>query len=282
MSCPECFSGSVHDDETPRGQVVKIHGLDAYVTEPADGRTPKATIVIVSDAFGWEFVNNRILADHYANKGDYKVILPDFMEGRSAPVYVIDAMRNLTNCSLLWKPYYFTRALWGFLPFIQTNRISKSKLRVRDFFETFRKAAGADARIAAAGFCWGAKHVLLLSHGASVAVDKDGDVKAPLIDVGFVGHPSFFDFSDVAADTMQTPVAFALGELDHNITAAMADQIRTTVEGLEEPARGQVTVYKNCGHGFCVRADSSDKDVTRQALAAEDQCIAWFNGHLGQ
>lgn len=42
----------------------------------------KGIIVIVPDAFGWEFVNNRILADHYASAGDYLVYLPDFMDGQ--------------------------------------------------------------------------------------------------------------------------------------------------------------------------------------------------------
>jgi dienelactone hydrolase len=80
MSCPACFSGHVHDGQ-PRGKVVKIHGLDAYVSEPSEGKQAKGIIVIIPDAFGWEFVNNRVLADHYAEKGDYKVYLPDFMNG---------------------------------------------------------------------------------------------------------------------------------------------------------------------------------------------------------
>ncbi len=62
---------------------MKLHGLDAYVTEPADGRDVRGIIVIIPDAFGWQFVNNRILADHYADKGDYRVYLPEFMLGAS-------------------------------------------------------------------------------------------------------------------------------------------------------------------------------------------------------
>lgn len=81
MSCPDCFSGSVHEG-TPRGRIIKLHGLDTYVTEPGDGREVKNIIIIIPDAFGWEFVNNRLLADHYADKGQYRVYLPDFMLGR--------------------------------------------------------------------------------------------------------------------------------------------------------------------------------------------------------
>lgn len=80
MSCPACFSGSEHDG-TPKGKVIKLHGLDTYVTEPPEGRPAKGIIVIIPDAFGIEFINNKILADIYAAKGDYKVYLPDFMLG---------------------------------------------------------------------------------------------------------------------------------------------------------------------------------------------------------
>lgn len=71
--------------------MTKLHGLDVYVAEPAGG--PDAVtgiIIIIPDAFGWEFVNNRILADHYAEKSKYKVYLPDFMNGMS-PASVLNA-----------------------------------------------------------------------------------------------------------------------------------------------------------------------------------------------
>ncbi|CAK7198027.1 hypothetical protein SEUCBS139899_000685 [Sporothrix eucalyptigena] len=277
MSCPDCFSGSVKDGK-PRGEVVKLHGLDSYVTVPADGRTPKAIIVIIPDAFGWDFVNNRLLADHYADRGDYKVYLPEFMCGKAAPEWMIDAMRGLINGNVLAKPFYLARAMTGFVPFIMTNRIGKSHPRVKEFFEELRKAEGADAKIAAAGFCWGGKHVLLMSH--NVTVDVNGKA-APLIDVGFTGHPSFMEVPADVADTMTVPVAFAIGELDSGLPANKVAEIKKIVEAKPAPVTGEVVVYKGAGHGFCVRADSTLNDVTKQALAAEEQCINWFNKHFG-
>jgi hypothetical protein len=81
MSCPACFSGHVHDGQ-PLGKELKIHGRDTYVAEPKDGVKVIGTIVMVSDAFGWEFVNSRILADHYASRTNCRVLLPDFMDGK--------------------------------------------------------------------------------------------------------------------------------------------------------------------------------------------------------
>lgn len=92
MSCPDCYRGSVHEGQ-PRGEVTKAYGLDTYVVNPADGRPAKGIVVILPDAFGWEFVNMRLLADSYADKGEFKVYVPDFMKGelRVHPyIYICD------------------------------------------------------------------------------------------------------------------------------------------------------------------------------------------------
>jgi hypothetical protein len=52
-------------------------------------------IIIVSDAFGMPFINNKLLADHYASQGQYLVYLPDFMDGSAAPVTMIDSLGGL-------------------------------------------------------------------------------------------------------------------------------------------------------------------------------------------
>lgn len=76
--CADCFSGTL-STQTPTGTVTTIHGLPTYVAKP-DGE-PKGLVVFISDAFGWDMVNNRVLSDIYAKKGDYLVYLPDFMNG---------------------------------------------------------------------------------------------------------------------------------------------------------------------------------------------------------
>lgn len=80
MSCPHCFAGHVHPG-LPTGKMTTMHGRKTYVAEPPAGTAPKGVIIIVPDAFGLPFVNNKILADHYASGGGFKVYLPDFMDG---------------------------------------------------------------------------------------------------------------------------------------------------------------------------------------------------------
>lgn len=79
MACADCFSGGITTEE-PTGTVTTIHGLPTYVAQPPDGVTPRALIVFIPDAFGWDFINCRVLSDHYAKAG-YLVYLPDFMNG---------------------------------------------------------------------------------------------------------------------------------------------------------------------------------------------------------
>lgn len=81
MSCTECFSG-YECEGIPRGKEAVVHGRNTYIAQPEDGCTVEGIIIIVPDAFGWQFVNNRILADHYALRGNYRVYLPEFMDGK--------------------------------------------------------------------------------------------------------------------------------------------------------------------------------------------------------
>ena len=81
MSCPQCFSGHVNPG-TPTGRWDTIHGLRTYIAEPSARKPALGIIVIIPDAFGVEFVNNQILADHYASAAQYLVYLPDFMNGQ--------------------------------------------------------------------------------------------------------------------------------------------------------------------------------------------------------
>jgi dienelactone hydrolase len=102
MSCPNCFSGSAHEG-TPKGNTKDLHGRKTYVAEPPHGTDAKGVIVIVPDAFGWEFVNNRLLADHYAEKGGFRVYLPDFMDGRAAPTWMLDVFPGLLRTDSVWS-----------------------------------------------------------------------------------------------------------------------------------------------------------------------------------
>ncbi|KAL1983376.1 hypothetical protein VTN96DRAFT_10435 [Rasamsonia emersonii] len=276
MSCPACFSGHVHDGSL-KGQITKLHGLDAYVSEPVEGKPVKGIVIIVPDAFGWEFVNNRILADHYAEKGNYKVYLPDFMKGKATPVWALEVIPKLLSgkglLNWLLKPYYLFRTLQAVVPFMISNSFSKSWPIIESFFTAVRQNEGSNLPVGAAGFCWGGKHVVNLAHGSQTADGK------PLIDAGFTGHPSLLKIPD-EIEKIKIPVSFALGEKDMTLKMPQIQQIQKVVDAQPEDQKGEVKVYNGAGHGFCVRADHVLQDQEQAATEAEDQAVDWFNRHF--
>ncbi|RDW81333.1 dienelactone hydrolase family protein [Aspergillus mulundensis] len=277
MSCPDCVRGHVHPG-TPKGRIETVHGLQTYVSEPED--TPeseiKGIVVFIPDAFGWEFVNNRLLADRYAETGKFRVYLPEFMNGTAVPAWGLDTIRAVMKTQTVWdwisKPYHIACALYVMPTFMIRNRPAKSYPLVESFFVSLRQSPeGQRLPIGAAGFCWGGKHTLLLSHGASTTING---AKRNLIDAGFTGHPSMLALpGDI--EKMVIPVSFALAELDSSLKGEQIEMIKRFVEEKEEVG-GEVKVYVGAGHGFCVRADVAVEKSYRQAAESEEQAVEFF------
>jgi dienelactone hydrolase len=160
--------------------------------------------------------------------------------------------------------------IYSLVPWYAVNRIGASYPRVKTFFELLRQDEGASLPVGAAGFCWGGKHVALLAADSTKINDK------PLIDAGFTGHPSMLVMPD-DVENIKLPVSFAIGDKDSHLPLEVAHKIRDIVESKPLEQRGEMILYPDCNHGFCVRADISFEDVAKQAASAEDQCIRWFN-----
>jgi dienelactone hydrolase len=101
MACAECFTGHIKSSK-PKGEVRELHGRKTYIASPDGSASPKGIVVIVPDAFGWKFVNNRLLADQYASRGQFKVYLPDFMDGTAAPLWMMDVFSQVTKKKKTW------------------------------------------------------------------------------------------------------------------------------------------------------------------------------------
>ncbi|KAJ1323401.1 carboxymethylenebutenolidase [Microdochium nivale] len=304
MACPDCFRGGV-TTEHPKGAETKIHGLDTYVAEPPSGTTPKGIIVYITDAFGWRFPNNRVLADHYAQRGGYLVYVPDFMDGNAVPARGMQLMDSITATSktwadtLLWKPWYLMQAIPTMLSFMYTCYPPKRKPFVFNFLAALRTSpppfeTGADnsnkaLRIGVAGFCWGGKHCFYLAaddpasrvvrHGAGA-----GEEKQPLIDCAFTAHPSFVDVpGDV--DAVRLPLSVAIGDTDMAMKAPLIQQMKIMLDGkpgANDDGRYEVAIIPGAKHGFAVRSHPDDEHEMACARRAEDQAIAWFDKWLAR
>lgn len=58
---------------TPVGDTTSLAGTKAYKT----GSSSSVAILLIHDLFGWQFVNVRLLADHYAKEIGATVYVPD-------------------------------------------------------------------------------------------------------------------------------------------------------------------------------------------------------------
>lgn len=83
--CDNCISGHLKSGKTT-GKVRKLGGLDTYVATPASTE-PQAAVLLISDVFGWELVNTRLIADEFAKHG-FLTVVPDLFQGDALPADV--------------------------------------------------------------------------------------------------------------------------------------------------------------------------------------------------
>jgi len=270
MSCPECFKGHVHEGE-PKGKFTQVHGRSTYVAKPAEGTPSKGIVIIVPDAYGSPFINNQLLADSYAARGQWTVYLPDFMDGTAAPLWLIDMMAEAADtgksASWLWKPYHVGWTLVSFVPFLIRNRFAVSMPKVRSFFEAVRMNEGMSLPIGVAGFCWGGKHAVVLAQNELASNDKS------LIDASFTAHPSLVEIP-ADLEKITKPLALANGDQDFVTSIKEVERWRSVTDALAVDT--EVQVYPGAGHGFAIRADPKSEKIMEQSDKAEHQAVNWF------
>lgn len=286
--CPDCFSGTLHEG-TPTGAETTIHGLPVYVAEPQEGVKPKGIVVIIADAFGWDFVNGRVLADRFAKHGGFLVYLPDFMNGSSMDPASMPLMDKIIKpaswfTTIFLKPFYILKAIAGAIPFFYRTRDAVCRPLVYNFFKALRTTPPPfptnNLKIGAAGFCWGGYYTVQLSHDTPSSrvhrneVGGASQALQPLIDCGFTAHPSFITVpKDI--EPVNLPLSVAVGNEDMAMKGPLIVQMK---EILEKKKAGdhEVVIMPGARHGFAVRTDPKDEMQMSCAQRAEDQAIAWF------
>ncbi|KAI1758610.1 dienelactone hydrolase family protein [Hypoxylon sp. FL1150] len=239
-----CFTGFEWSG-TPSGKIGKLGKADTYIT----GDNPDVVILMVHDALGWTFPNNRLVADHLAREANATVYLPDFFFGE-----VLDhaALLSGDHSKLDFK---------GFLA--RQGR----DVREPDIFAAARELRAAYKKVGAIGYCYGGWAVLRL--GA-----KEHD--PPLVDAISMGHPSLLvpkDFDEVAV-----PVQVLAPEHDVVYTPELKAHTLATL-----PTRGvefDYHHYPGVEHGAFTRGDEKKPGERKAMVNAKNAAVAWFNQHL--
>ncbi|KAL8801559.1 MAG: hypothetical protein Q9200_006914 [Gallowayella weberi] len=289
LPCEDCASGYAHTGET-RGRVETLHGLPTYVTEPPSGAPPKGIIVMIPDAFGWEWSNNRLLCDTYASRAQCFVYLPEFQNGHHLPLSLITDMGAMTseNGSIIKKVPATLRVIYNMAPFIYLTRASVTTPLVISFFSSLRSSTHLP--VFAAGFCWGGLYAIVLTHASSTAKDSG----TPLIDAAFVAHPSNLTLpADI--EKVERPLSICQGTKDFVLDLKGVRVIEGIFEAKNQStkkekgagnedagSRYEIQVLEGAKHGFAVRGNPNDSAEMDQAQRAEDQAVGWFGKWIAE
>jgi len=243
MACKDCFSGE-EKSGIPQGKMHVIDDLPVYVAEPKtfDGRV----VVLYHDAFGGEFINNRLQADVYAREAGVRVYLPDFLQAGAVPASV------LTGAPFDWPAW------------LKTGAPMHYDDKVVSFAKAIKGIEGVKS-IGAIGFCWGGHSVLYLAG-------------LGLIDNGAVAHPSFVMGTELL-EKVQVPFLFLCAEEDQMFPLELQETAKKIMAEKKEASglESKFVFYPGTKHGFAVRGVMSDEVSVKAAEDAVKQAVEWWN-----
>lgn len=232
---------------------------DLYIAYPPhhnnSSTTTTSAILYLTDIFGLQLINNRLLADALSKAG-YLVVLPDLFRGDPVPADALSDPSSNFNMTA-WRARH---------PQSQVEAIITSALN------TTRKHFGA-TKVGGVGYCFGGKYIArFLSSSVSSSAEEG-------LNAGFTAHPSNTLPSEWESISPTRPISIAFGEFDASNTAAN----RTEIENIF--SRGnktfQTTLYARAEHGFAVRTNLSDPRLAFAQESAYLQAVRWLDAWLG-
>lgn len=276
-ACPDCFTGAIHTAQ-PLGHLVTIHDVPTYVSRGS--ATSNSTIVFLTDGFGFNLVNNKLLADQYASRTGLRVLVPNLLPGGGVPLLLMRLADTFMTPAVWYDLLGHARRAWAglrlasiLLPFgFKVRRLYPAVL---GYVRAVRASLPLGAKLGLAGFCLGGHWSTRLC--AEPAADGRDE---RLVDAHFTAHPSSVSPEEFAAfaGRYRVPFSLALGDKDLMMSVEQARGVEASLKEVfkDEPDRLQVTIYEKCSHGFALRADPKQTEENEGAERALDQAVAWF------
>lgn len=228
----------------PVGAEEVVDGTTYYITKPgADApNTNGAAVLYLTDVFGINLTENKLLSDSFARAG-FVTVTPDLFQGSPAPSDLNDPTFNTTAFLAAHGPDVTDPIVEGAINYLR-NTLNVS-------------------RVAVTGYCFGGRYSFRF-------VDAARTVKA---DVAFAAHPSAWQDGEVSAIGAATSVATA--DQDSLLPASLRAQLEALLLNVSSPY--QVNLYSGVQHGFGVRANVSDPVQKFAKESAFLQAVRWFN-----
>ncbi|KAF8133941.1 dienelactone hydrolase endo-1,3,1,4-beta-D-glucanase [Boletus edulis] len=270
MSCPDCIRGSILDG-TPSGTVKQVDGIDAYFVSGVSEPTSKSfSVVLLTDVFGLEVVNSKLIADRIASALACDVWVPDLFNGQ--PAIKPDSMEaqllpDHPGPWPLWdKLRFYARVIWNIGSFYRA-RPSVVTPRTAKFFKSVREQNIYD-KVGAVGYCF----------GAGIAVRL---VPFKALDSIVLCHPSLLTEASIKA--IDVPTAWACAEEDMALSKAMrlnAEAIFAARKDRPDFVPYEFVDYMGTVHGFACRPNLAYDGMKAGFEGSLSQTVEWFRKTL--
>ncbi|KAF5389175.1 hypothetical protein D9757_003524 [Collybiopsis confluens] len=270
-SCPDCKKGKVLPGK-PTGRMVN----DAYFAPGPEGNSSRA-IILLTDIFGLDLINSKILADIISQRLQCDVWVPDLFNGSIShsdlpdcyadplappgrPPVAVDQMKVPDRVGEKVNMVNLLFHLLPSIPAIFRNRPSVAQPR---FIQKLQSEKNYE-KLGAVGYCF----------GGTIAVKMAATTVFRSI---VVCHPG--SLSEKEIEAIKIPSAWACAEED----IAFKPRIRRRAEEILAERKGKDTFvdyefkdYKGTVHGFAARPNLEYDEVKAGFEGALEQTIQWF------
>nr|XP_036583963.1 dienelactone hydrolase family protein [Colletotrichum truncatum]KAF6793222.1 dienelactone hydrolase family protein [Colletotrichum truncatum] len=242
-NCPIADVSAIAHTGTPVGKEVTYNGLKLYVSKPKGNAQTKKNatgVLYITDVFGVQLAQNKLLADSFARAG-FVTVAPDLFDGKPAPEDINVPGFNTTE-------------------FLAQHGTNVTDPIVANAIQYLRKELGV-AKVAATGYCFGGRYAF-----RELAEGKGADV-------AFAAHPSLLTDDEIKAITR--PASVAAAETDNLMSPARRAEVEALLSQTGQPF--SLSLYGGTSHGFGVRANISNP---REKFGKEEaffQAVRFFN-----
>ncbi|EKM50541.1 uncharacterized protein PHACADRAFT_263879 [Phanerochaete carnosa HHB-10118-sp] len=246
--CDDCFKGIKHEG-TPEGRIEEIAGIECYIATPEGDYAKDAVVVFLTDIFGIQLVNAKLLADDFARHG-LKVVAPNLFQD-PAPM---DAFGPGSTFNM---QEWFGR-----------NGPDFSEPRIRKVLAALKEQGVT--KIGVTGFCYGARS------GFNLAFENAITALA-------VSHPSLLQIPkdiETLKEKSNVPVLINSCTIDTQFPIESQQKTDELLGNGQYKAGYERTYWEGCTHGFAVRGDLSDPKVLAGKEGAFKATCNWFHKHL--
>lgn len=216
----------------------------------------------MTDVFGHKFLNSQLLADQFAELGDYYVVVPDLFNG--------DPVDEAALFKVPEKERYLAYQDW------KCNHTTEHVEKILEpLITAFQKKYGKPQFTATVGYCFGAKYSVRLQ-----GISKFLEPNNIQIDSAAIFHPSFVDNAEFKGIKPKSTLLLAASDDDDVYTY---DFKIKTEQALRELAADKTVQLKyktitvqGVGHGYAVRGDITKSWVKHAKENAFRDALDWF------